>query len=160
MSSPTTDLTEASMAQHYGLPRRQMAGLRSRYLTEGVDFTRDGNHIVISAAGQKKIAEKLEPPMAAAEKNFAGPVDGAEVPPAPPQPAAAPEVLEFIICRIPMNPRYVIARNAAGRNNFRIRVGNNRNFKLGMNIRGEQIDALDDGHFRMVGRQPRWPGRW
>jgi hypothetical protein len=146
MSSAET-ISESALSEHLGLSRAEMAGVRARHLTEGVHWARDGKAVVYTTAGREKIGGIL----GANGKKDAEPV--ATVP----LPAVA---VVLTVKYLPRNARYVIATDGE-RDGLRVRVGDQKKFKAGMVLRAELIpDGADTTHFRLVGRLPRFPGRW
>jgi hypothetical protein len=77
------------------------------------------------------------------------------------QPVREPEVISLVITslRPPKNPHIIEAKRPGSDEILRVRVRDNRNFMPGMEIRARQDEHYPDV-FVLVGRTPRYRGRW
>jgi predicted transcriptional regulator len=71
------------------------------------------------------------------------------------------EIREFVVERIPQNPRLVLAayEEDGVKQVVKVWVGINRNFRQRMRL-SAQRGANENAPWELVGRRPRLPGRW
>jgi len=137
---------ESSVAERLGLSRDEVEQYRARELRKKGDWKKIGRAIALSDVGLNKLllatgASHVDCTDCLVGKNGA---DNGE--------------LVVVVARIYPNPRLLLARTTDGEI-VRVSVRLNRNFRPGMKIKVEPpAGALP--LYRLVGRCPRFPGKW
>jgi hypothetical protein len=140
-------VSEVGLAKTLGVDRSVLKSIRKN-LKKGVDWETVGKQVLWSQASALALAERLTATQGGeTEKNalLAQLVNG--------------EVAAFAtlkVVKLLVNPHMVLAAQKNGEV-VNVNVVHSRNFKRGMEFRAEQGA---DGHWRLVGRTPRYPGRW
>ena len=130
--------TEKELAQELGIDRSILKGWRqSGYIT---GWEKSGNTIVFLPEGESEVREKL--------KDEIGVDDIGEPLPPPEDPYG------LKIINIPRNPKLVICED-----NIYVRVRDNKNFLKGMMVQARP-PATGERVWVMIGRCPRWRGKW
>ena len=139
---------EASIAERLGLTRNTLENYRARELKKKGDWKKIGRAVALSEPALKKLLADLD----ASELDCSGCLvsgNGEE-----PQ----PEVIELKVARVYPNPRLLLATTNAGEL-VRVSVQKNRNFRAGMTIKAKAPNGTLS-IYRLVGRCPRFPGKW
>lgn len=173
------NVPEMEFAQDLGIARDRIVELRKEHLTQGADFIRMGNAVVLRPDGVEKLRKCVEGLCEAAKKEAAlsgfttaktavakalgGILEKVE---ARQEKNAAQNLkkerdtkksaeVKAQVCRIYPNPKYMQGQLADGEK-IRIRVKNNRNFtpKMSVMVVHEQSDL-----YRYDGAMPRRRGR-
>lgn len=163
-------IAQPQLAAMLGISIEEARTRRQKFLTEGGDWIRDGNRVLISDAGLKKIRASLTlPALAEAAKKTAA------VEPQPEQktprrvillPDSAPgaaDVKELVVYRTVLNGSILEAHRAGTdpadrRNIMRVRVRSSENFTRGMVLAVRLVQAPD--FYEFTGRLPRWKGKY
>ena len=141
---------EAKLAKALGISRPEFKKLRKSLLEFETDWQMLGNQVVITEAGLLKLRVHL------AAVGITGmaiatfpetqvdhkPVDNGDV--------------ELVVKQVYPNPRLLLCHFPGGIQ-VRVRVPRNDNFRPKMTIKARK---LTDGFYELVGRCPRYPGRW
>lgn len=138
---------ETRVADSLGIARKLIVQMRKKHLTPSVDFSRDGNNVVLTPAGLEKL-------MGLFNKEPASVPSVAEQVPAGPPPRA-----QMIVVRVPANVHLLwccLKADQAHRQQI-VRVKENTNFMPGMEF--EAIEAQKN-LWQYTGRPPRRKGRW
>jgi hypothetical protein len=142
--------TEIGLARVLGVSREQLRAFRNEHLAENTDWTTDKKNVRYSEkAAQDAVAflgavwtgPAEETPQAVEMVNEDAPKKG------------WPEDMEVV--RRMVNPHLIECQTPAGAKVL-VKVTHNENFRPGMNVRAE----ADGPSWRLVGRCPRFPGRW
>lgn len=139
-------IAEADLAQELGISREDIRALRTEYFTEGRDWHREKNKVVLYAP---EAAEALRKKIGAEQADEA-------------LRAALAIVHTLVVFQVPLrNPHIVTAQKKEGGGGavLRVRVRNNVNFLPGMEIKAKR-DAQYPDVFVLEGRCPRFRGRW
>jgi len=160
---------ERDLAKKLGLGHELLTAARAEHLRRGRDWEMVGGLVQYSDAGQERIlaALKIQPP--AATPTPPAPADSAANTAPKAQkitPAAAPwvapargDVRELVCVRVPLNRRVVECRSAApgGPDVAWVRVKDNHNFRAGLRLPARYLEG---DRWELVGRCPRWPGKF
>ena len=136
------------MVEHVGIPRERLVQFRTKHLTEGVDFVREKNHVVLSHAGARTVMAALGLPPCEAERVLAAALPSAEKTPALVNLRVHP--------RRTMNPLVMLATDAK-QQVVRVRVKQKDNFRAGMKI---ECRHLVGDLYEFTGNCPRFPGKF
>ena len=141
---------EPVIAARLGLTRVMTAALRADKLTPQVDYVLEGRRVMITDAGYVALRGLLGCPESPEEEKTRQS-----------QSVREPEVISLVITslRPPKNPHIIEAKRPGSDEILRVRVRDNRNFLPGMEIRARQDEHYPDV-FVLVGRTPRYRGRW
>ena len=128
--------TEIQLAEELGIDRNI---LRSWRIEGGIGgWERKSNSICYTESGEGEVRGKLKDEMSLTE--ISEPLD-----------ISSPQELE--ITNIPLNPKLVICGEVY------VRVSSNKNFLIGMKVKA-RAPATGGRVWVMLGRTPRWRGRW
>jgi hypothetical protein len=125
------------------------AALRRDKLKPQVDYVVEGRRVMITQSGYVALRSLLGCPESPEEEKTR-------------QSMREPQPIPLVISslRPPKNPHIIEAvRKDDGGEPLRVRVRNNANFMPGMEIRARQDENYPDV-FVLVGRTPRYKGRW
>lgn len=155
--------TEARIAETVGLSRPSIRKLRAELLQRGNDWEYDADGAVVyTEVGMKKMATHLNAVNAKIQ------ADGRIDPSMPEKLNGGPaafagatengddQVLPGTVVEWRFKNRRVIQADVAGHGSVNVRVHSSENYRRGMSIRVRR----DGTGFIVVGRSPRWPGRW
>ena len=131
--------TEKELATELGIDRKMLAGWRKEGTVATSSWVKVSNQIVYHEEGEHEVRNILQRELCAKELSD----------PLPP----ADEPTELTITKIPLNPKLVIC------DDIRVRVRENRNFLLGMKVMARP-SRDNETIWAMVGRCPRWRGRY
>lgn len=140
---------EEELAAQLGVSRDALREVRSKVLTEGPDWVKQGREVVLRPAGVVKVHAALGHRSVAEAPDPKAP-EG----PAAPLQASAVEVLR--VHSIPRNKRLLLAVNGAGAV-LRVRVKDSGKFTRGMEV--SAVRCRGD-LYEHVGRLPRYRGRY
>ena len=136
---PTHQLTmktEIQLAEELGIDRNI---LRAWRIEGGIGgWEKKGNSICYTESGEGEVREKLKDEMSLTE--ISEPLDENE-----PQ--------EMMVTKIPLNPNLLVCGE------IYVRVRSNKNFLTGMKVTA-RAPATGGRVWVMLGRTPRWRGRW
>ena len=128
--------TEKDLATELGVKREVLKELR----TEGLEgWQKQGNSIVWSEEGEHEVRNAIQKALLIEEMS---------------EPLPEHKVEEFVITKLPVNTRLVICGDVY------VRVKSNKNFRKGMTVRARPPAVSDSRCWVMVGRCPRWWGRY
>lgn len=129
--------TEKELAAELGIDRKILVGWRKEgYIAY---WERNGNTIVYYPEGEHEVRNHLQNEICVEELS--------EPLPPPDEPK------EMVITKLPLNPRMVICGD------IRVKVRENKNFIVGMKVNARP--SMDNEQvWVMVGRCPRWRGRY
>ena len=129
--------SESRIAKELGINRVVLKQWRDSGLISG--WERNGNKIAYNEQGEADVREKVRLELEAK--------DLGSTPPPPDEPR------EMVITKLPLNPRMVICGD------IRVKVRENKNFLIGMKVNARP--SIDNNQvWVMVGRCPRWRGRY
>lgn len=128
--------TEIELAEELGIDRNILREWRSEGGVSG--WEKSGNKICYTESGEDEVREKLKDEISVSE--ISEPLDTTQ-----------PQELE--ITQIPLNPKLVICGE------IYVRVSSNKNFLKGMKVKA-RAPATEGRVWIMLGRTPRWRGRW
>lgn len=139
---------ESKLAKSLGISRPEFKKLRKSLLEFEADWQMHGNQVVITEAGIVKLAS-----------HFEGGAVFAEVPEAKVDYHPPTGEVELIVRQVYPNPRLLLCVFPVeqSKEQVRVRVPRNDNFRPKMMIKASK---LSDGFYELVGRCPRYPGRW
>jgi len=143
---------ESQLATRLGLSQRDVAGLRSQHLQEGIDFVKNGRRLLYCEAGVAKLARVLTNG-SHAEKSLPTGVLCAE--------QAVAEVLKpekFRVRRKAMNTHVLECVDSAGKIVV-VRVRDSANFLPGMEVSAVPYGNLPNV-FEFSGAYPRFRGKY
>jgi len=156
---------EAKLQTRFGLTRGELRELRELHLHEGEHFTRIKKRVCLSQAGidalETHLGVKNPPPEASGAPEAA--------PEPVPQPPAAPPAVRLLVWRANFPSTRIITAHKPGEdpenpaNIVRVCVRDNRNFRrIGQDGKQMEIQArhLGGDLYELVGRAPRYPGKW
>lgn len=156
------ELEEKIVAEQVGLPRTTIRSLRGKLLEEGEDWRRGEAGVVIyTASGLKKLAANLDD--APGAKIWRDMPDRPDDPFRPEkddgatrrEAGGAENELGLVEEWRFKNSRVIRVRRSGGEL-VNVRVHSNQNYRRGMSVK---IRPSGPGWI-IVGRSPRWPGRW
>ena len=131
--------TEKELAEELGIDRKMLAGWRKDGTTSTSCWIKVSNRIVYHPEGEHEVRNIIQRRLLVQE--LSDPL------PAPDDPQ------DFKVTQIPRNPRMLLS------DDIRIKVRDNKNFLLGMTVRARP--SKDHNNiWVMVGRCPRWRGRY
>lgn len=166
-------IAQPQLAAMLGISIEEARTRRQKFLAEGEDWIRDGNRVLISDAGLKKIRASLTlPALAEAAKKTAAVEPHPEqktprrvilLPDSPPPPPGPADVKELVVYRTVLNGSILEAHRAGTdpadrRNIMRVRVRSSENFTRGMVLAVRLVQAPD--FYEFTGRLPRWKGKY
>jgi len=129
--------SESRIAKELGINRSVLKQWRVGGLISG--WEKNGNKIFYHEEGEADVREKVRLELEAK--------DLGSTPPPPDEPK------EMVITKLPLNPRMVICGD------IRVKVRENKNFLIGMKVNARP--SMDNKQvWVMVGRCPRWRGRY
>jgi hypothetical protein len=145
-------VAEVGLAKKTGVSRAVLRSLRQQF-TRGVDWQVCGKSINWTEAAAQRAAALMAPPnrepeqTAPAEKTafLDSPVNG-----------EGPLIESMQVVRWNIPNRHLIQCERADKSRVFVRVTSNQNFRERMTIRAQ----LDSDGWTLVGRCPRFPGRW
>ena len=143
---------EDRLAKEIGVARQVLVDLRKEHLKKGEDWEKEGNCIVLTSRGIRRVQDQLgvKVELLSSMEVSAG------------MTVQYGEFEEMDVIRSGMiNPRVVQCRRENGEEVY-VRVNDSRNFKpIGNDGRPMKLKAryTKDGWY-MEGRCPRYPGRW
>jgi hypothetical protein len=151
---------EAKLAKALGISRPEFKKLRKSLLKFEADWQMHGNQVVITEAGIEKLRVYFA---AGGIGSKYCEIAEAQVDYQPPT-----GEVELVVKQVYPNPRLLLCVFPAGHGEpdldkvpilqqVRVRVPRNDNFKPKMTIKARK---LTDGFYELVGRCPRYPGRW
>jgi hypothetical protein len=144
-------MPESRVAAQLGLTRVMCAALRRDKLKPQVDYVIERRRVMITNAGYVALRGLLGYPESPEDEKARQSQSMQEPQPIP---------LVITSLRPPKNPHIIeVVRKDDGGEPLRVRVRNNRNFMPGMEIRARQDENYPDV-FVLVGRTPRYRGRW
>jgi hypothetical protein len=130
--------TEKDLAEELGIDRNVLRAWRMDGTIATSSTVKMGNKIVYHEEGEEEVREKLKNEISVSE--ISEPLDTTQ-----------PQELE--ITQIPLNPKLVICGE------IYVRVSSNKNFLKGMKVKARP-PATEGRVWVMLGRTPRWRGRW
>lgn len=143
-SIPPLDFSfrESDLAKQIGVRRTKIVELRIKLLKRGEDWDKRGVTIGYTKEGAKKIIKEFLPPHLTIE----------------PVPFDETDIVEAKVIRANYPNRHVVLASTNGHEPFLIKVHDSTNFKPGMTIKSRKVpgEVLP----LIVGRCPRYPGRW
>ena len=161
--TPPDKIAERTLAADLGLSRETLLAWRTTELQEGRHWVRVGRDVRYLGEGVEAVRGLLQRDLAkSAETALPQPQapDPTADTPSPaielPAPALDPRSDLLTVVSLPRNPRLVLARTLAGAL-VRVRVRSSEHFVPGMQLRAQQ-EAGDV--WCLIGRCPRWKGRW
>lgn len=143
MTSEKFPVTQQTLLRKIGVGSSQLKAVRTQKFLQGIDWTIDKKVVRWTAQAALRAAEILTG-VTQPEKENAAPVN---VEP-------SHELVTVTRWRIPN--RFLIECAFANGVRFYLRVNNNTNFREGMTVHAH----LDSDGWTLVGRCPRFPGRW
>jgi hypothetical protein len=143
--STTYPHSEIGLSKKLGVSRQILTGLRDQ-LKKGEDWDTESKSIQWSHKAAQWAAFHLGVELPSEEKTpvVASPVNGNG------------HVESMLVTRRITNPTFIEAQRADG-SRVLVKVQRNTNFRPAMSIQAARISATD---WRLVGRTPRFPGRW
>lgn len=145
-------LSEIGLARSLGVPRGDIAAIRKRALKNGADWLKNGREIIFTGRGVEAIcaALGLDPTTVAAPAEKTGSAE----------PDSQDEVVEVVRSTF-LNRRVIQGRRKNGEL-IMIQVASSANFRPRLaNGRPMTLRVQPDGLlWNLVGRCPRFPGRW
>lgn len=126
---------ENELAEELGLERKIISRMRKN---GEIEATKVGNRVAYSEEQEHKLRNLIQKEMMVQELGD-------------PQPAKTEQ--ELVITQIPRNPRLVVC------NEIYVRVRSNENFLRGMKVKARP-PLEDNGVWVMIGRCPRWRGKY
>jgi hypothetical protein len=149
----THTIGEREFAERIGVARSVVAKIRADQLEESTDFKKSGREILLTHAGASRLTELL-----AAPKKKEGAVEELT------QEAAS--ALTLFVVRIPVNRRVVIATDRDPKRwasegagvALIVRVRDNQLFIPRMELQAKPSER--NNTFTLVGRCPRWKGKY
>ena len=145
---------EAKLAKALGISRPEFKKLRKSYLKFEDDWQMLGNQVVITEAGLVKLSVHF------AAVGIIGSQTGIPETQVDYKPPTGE--VNLVVKQVYPNPRLLLCTSIgaiAGQmpEQVRVRVPRNDNFRPKMTIKAHK---LSDGFYELVGRCPRYPGRW
>jgi len=128
--------SEIELAKELGLPRDQVRELRTENDVEG--WSKVSNRIVYDEGGEHEIRNLVQKGLLVDDIGLPEPVL---------------ESMELEITKIPLN------RNIVYCGDIRVRLRNSKNFKVGMKLKARPPIG-DETSWVLIGRCPRWKGRY
>jgi len=171
---------ESHLTGRWGVARETLRETRQRVLEEGRDWRTVANRVVLTGEGVRKLQAALGIPVEDAE-------NGQKAAPTAPASAGAAETgkgrekalggdllvgdgpftgavseknaaaARLRVMRLVRNPRVVLARRLDGGEVLRLRVRDNGKYRPGMEVPARQVQG---DLYEVVGRGPRWVGKW
>lgn len=134
---------EADLATTLGVSRAALRAIRDQHLVQDSHWTYEGSHVVILPAGLEELRRHL--PGARTTETA----------------TEAPTETPLVVLRPTQNPRIVLVRPAEQpeARPARLRVRDGARFVRGMRVSGRVVPGMSD-LFELVGRQPRFRGRF
>ena len=129
--------SEKALSEELGMDRKTLRALRMDALSAD-SWTKESNQIVYTAEGEHELRNVIQRKLASEALS-------------PPLEEKEPKMLT--ITKIPLNRKMVIC------DEIRVRVSSNKNFLRGMQLKARP-PVGDNKVWVMVGRCPRWRGRW
>lgn len=129
--------SEKVLSEELGMDRKTLRALRMDALSAD-SWTKESNQIVYTAEGEHELRNVIQRKLASEALS-------------PPLEEKEPKMLT--ITKIPLNRKMVIC------DEIRVRVSSNKNFLRGMQLKARP-PVGDNKVWVMVGRCPRWRGRW
>jgi hypothetical protein len=136
---------ESELCGELGIPRYTLVAFRNAGHLGKSGWKRSANAVWITIFGERIIRERLASRIGIPEDAL-GPVE---------------ETLEpddFKVTGMPRNPRLILCEGPGG-GEIRVRVRSNENFVKGMLVKARP-PAPDSLVWVLVGRSPRWRGKW
>jgi hypothetical protein len=131
--------TESHLAKELGVNRNILKEMRKEGLIATSSWEKASNQIVYHEEGEDEVREILKAELST--EKLSDPL------PPPDEPR------EMVITKLPLNPRMVICGD------IRVKVRENKNFLIGMKVNARP--SMDNEQvWVMVGRCPRWRGRY
>jgi len=137
--SPTHHMSmksEVELAEELGIDRNVLRQWRSEGGISG--WEKNSNKICYTESGEDEVREKLKDEISVSE--ISEPLDENE-----PQ--------EMVVTKIPLNPNLIICGETY------VRVHSNKNFLTGMKVKA-RAPATGGKVWVLLGRCPRWRGKW
>jgi hypothetical protein len=145
------ELTEAWLSEETGVPRERLREIREKNLSAADWRKGTRGQIVWELTGLDRASVEIIEFAGIIEKITGGP-EGAR------RALAGVTVLEARVVRKFGNPQLIEARGQSGEL-FRVKVHSSKNFTAGMCIKVRPPKVLGSP-WVLVGRSPRWPGRF
>lgn len=130
--------TEKDLAEELGIDRNILRAWRMDGTIATSSTVKMGNRIVYHEEGEEEVREKLKNEISVSE--ISEPLDENE-----PQ--------EMVVTKIPLNPNLLICGE------IYVRVRSNKNFLTGMKVTA-RAPATGGRVWVLLGRCPRWRGKW
>ena len=130
--------TEIELAKELGIDRNILRAWRLDGTIATSSTVKIGNKIVYHEEGEEEVREKLKNEISVSEIS---------------EPLKVEEPKEMVITKIPFNPKLIICGD------IYVRVRENKNFLTGMKVRARP-PATGGKVWVMLGRTPRWRGKW
>jgi len=128
--------SEIDLSEELGIDRNVLRQWRSEGGISG--WEKVGNKICYTESGESEAREKLKDEISVNEIS---------------EPLDVNEPQEMVITKVPFNPNLVICGEVY------VRVSSNKNFLTGMKVKARP-PATDGKVWVMLGRTPRWRGKW
>ncbi len=128
--------SEVELAEELGIDRNVLRQWRSEGGISG--WEKNSNKICYTESGEDEVREKLKDEISVSE--ISEPLDENE-----PQ--------EMVVTKIPLNPNLIICGETY------VRVHSNKNFLTGMKVKA-RAPATGGKVWVLLGRCPRWRGKW
>lgn len=157
--------SEARLAEHIGISRKNLAAVRIKALTKDVHWANRRGQIALSLKGVSHLLMQLDLGAAVLPTNWHEeclldpPAKNGEVLLLLMDRDHHPAPIKMRITRIFPNPYLVEAQEPGRSQRYRVTVKSNLRLITRM-----EIDCIPDpgrpGFWQMIGRPPRWRGRW
>jgi hypothetical protein len=128
--------TEKELSEEMGLDRKHLIRMRKEGLK---GWHRKGNTVMYDSDGEHAVRNVVQKELCVSELS---------------EPLPDPVEKEMVVTNIPFNSRMVICGDV------RVKVHSNQNFKRGMKLRARPPLTNDSKLWVLVGRSPRWKGKW
>ena len=102
-------------------------------------WQKEGNTIMYNSEGEHALRNKIQAELCVEELS---------------EPLPEPVQQEMVVTQIPRNSKMVICGDV------RVKVHSNQNFRKGMKLTARPPISQDSKMWVLVGRSPRWLGRW
>ena len=131
--------TEKELSQEMGLDRKHLVKMRKEGVIAASSWIKVSNQIVYHEEGEHEIRNIIQRELCVDEL---------------PDPLPEPVEKEMIVTAIPKNNRMVLCGDV------KVKVHSNQNFRKGMKLTARPPISTDSRMWVLVGRSPRWKGKW